>query len=479
MRVVRALPVSGDAFLYEAGDFSVLVDGGKSSSRLAKLLRKHRPRLTRLDVVICTHADLDHSGGLKSLLDHWQDPGGRWKGRVGEFWLPGRWQSLARRSLTETNGMLDDFIADLDDLPEKDLGPDEDDDADDRLTQIIEAWGRGAAQGDGTAEVGARPLAPAQRDGTAAVGSEGQQPLLGGADVIGETETAEGDDCWKPCSEALEEPKWLRELREKVEEVLTADEKRRRQFALARRRIRYRMGAEHLSRRNRPSPGIYLFPRMGQHILKLLDTLEAIHDIALSALAHHVPIRWFDYRSFEKTGIRRGGLPGVLVPMNCSQQTVPVAEPLGVLYMASLTVVNRESLVFYSPGGRTSAGLMFCADSRLGSGWGQRVPFPPYRSMRHTYTVMTAPHHGSETNALAYLHAKQHYNPIAWVRSDNGGSVGPTFKRQWARVCTGCKVANYSARIAAIALDGCCVAGWPCDCGKALRARREHRELAW
>lgn len=84
-RGFQALPVGqGDAFLLQrSDDVTVLVDGGGSRETFASLLgRFGRP--TSLDVVVCTHADADHTKGVLGLLEsnHF---------RVKEVWLPGRW----------------------------------------------------------------------------------------------------------------------------------------------------------------------------------------------------------------------------------------------------------------------------------------------------------------------------------------------------------------------------------------------------
>ena len=80
-----ALPVSqGDAFLLERSDgTSILVDGGISQVGLPAQIA-NCPGLTKLDVVVCTHADADHANGLIGLLEAVPIP-------VHEVWLPGRW----------------------------------------------------------------------------------------------------------------------------------------------------------------------------------------------------------------------------------------------------------------------------------------------------------------------------------------------------------------------------------------------------
>jgi competence protein ComEC len=66
----------GDAMLVERADGTRwLVDGGRPGPAVAQWLR--RVGIRRLDVVVCTHPDLDHSGGLPLVLDTIE---------VGELW---------------------------------------------------------------------------------------------------------------------------------------------------------------------------------------------------------------------------------------------------------------------------------------------------------------------------------------------------------------------------------------------------------
>ncbi|WP_217619573.1 MBL fold metallo-hydrolase, partial [Achromobacter sp. GbtcB20] len=78
-----ALPIKGESYLLQYMGKLILVDGGYTGSSLALALKKQlgKPNI-HLDVVVCTHNDKDHAGGLTDLLDR---PGIT----ASEFWLPG------------------------------------------------------------------------------------------------------------------------------------------------------------------------------------------------------------------------------------------------------------------------------------------------------------------------------------------------------------------------------------------------------
>lgn len=80
-----AIPVgSGDSFLLEKHGKKIIVDGGRSQKYLRNYL-KHKAKIDNIDVVVCTHNDIDHSGGILGLLDASCCIG------VNEVWLPASW----------------------------------------------------------------------------------------------------------------------------------------------------------------------------------------------------------------------------------------------------------------------------------------------------------------------------------------------------------------------------------------------------
>ena len=104
-----ALPVAGESFLLHRDDMSVLVDGGHSSKLLAKELKAYDPEMKLIDIVVCTHADADHAGGLGNLIDE--------SGlKIGEFWLPGQWIDSVEELLATPRTVADGLVRELDEI---------------------------------------------------------------------------------------------------------------------------------------------------------------------------------------------------------------------------------------------------------------------------------------------------------------------------------------------------------------------------
>ena len=80
-----AIPVgSGDSFLLEKYGKKIVVDGGRNKKYLRNYL-KCTANIDNIDVVVCTHNDIDHSRGILGLLDTSCRIG------IGEVWLPASW----------------------------------------------------------------------------------------------------------------------------------------------------------------------------------------------------------------------------------------------------------------------------------------------------------------------------------------------------------------------------------------------------
>jgi len=61
-----------DASLVQQGDFQMLIDTGRNSDILTELKKAMKPLDKRIEVVIITHMDLDHAGGLVSILQEYE-----------------------------------------------------------------------------------------------------------------------------------------------------------------------------------------------------------------------------------------------------------------------------------------------------------------------------------------------------------------------------------------------------------------------
>jgi competence protein ComEC len=101
---VRALDVGqGDAYLVELGGATVLIDGGPDPARLMEQLGASLPPWRRrIDVVVLTHAHLDHGAGLLAALDRYEvgmtlEPAGLNPGALADLWAAGIARAHAAR----------------------------------------------------------------------------------------------------------------------------------------------------------------------------------------------------------------------------------------------------------------------------------------------------------------------------------------------------------------------------------------------
>lgn len=90
---VRALDVGqGDAYLVELGGATVLIDGGPDPARLMEQLGASLPPWRRrIDVIVLTHAHLDHGAGLIAALQRYEvgmtlEPVGLNPGPLADLW---------------------------------------------------------------------------------------------------------------------------------------------------------------------------------------------------------------------------------------------------------------------------------------------------------------------------------------------------------------------------------------------------------
>lgn len=424
--MVLALPVKGESFLLRRAGQAVLVDGGLPSDRIAKVLEQQVRDVRRLDVVVCTHGDRDHAGGLPNLLNDWA-------GRIGQLWLPGRWVDVVPSLARDPAGFLSELVRELD----AELMAPSDEvlgairDADDEVPQIDRRdassppWSRDAGSADGWFD--------------------------------------DADEALDP-EELLREPEWFSTLR-RVAGELASDDDSSRAFNAARRKVR----------RRHKRLASKLQARIALYWLDLIETAKAIRGIAVAAIQHGMRTRWFDFEEFARTRQAIGGTRGFLVPVNAVEQAPP---PTALFLYMRLTLINQQSLVFLAPPALSRLGVLFCADSPLGDGTDFTRSFLPALTRPSWPIVATAPHHGSETNSVAYSHLNKWADVVVLLRA--GGSAkqpGETFLNQNSclRLCARCPKAGYAPMLSGV------VAPWPhfwvvhalgrrCDCHTSVAA---------
>lgn len=141
---------------------------------------------------------------------------------------------------------------------------------------------------------------------------------------------------------------------------------------------------------------------------------DRIRSICLAAYHRGVTIRWFEYNNTHS----KGGIPGLLVPLNSSEIISVKRKRLSALSYLALTTVNKQSLVFFSPSADMEPPVLFTADSDLS--FSQQI-------LWRSGMIITAPHHGAESNKNAYDRCNTESNGanMIWVRSDYKTTLRP------------------------------------------------------
>lgn len=81
--IFKALAVNqGDAFYFERNGTNVLIDGGSSKDVLIQQLNKEN--IKRIDIIVVTHNDFDHSNGIIGLLEKKR----KFRQTDTEIWVP-------------------------------------------------------------------------------------------------------------------------------------------------------------------------------------------------------------------------------------------------------------------------------------------------------------------------------------------------------------------------------------------------------
>jgi hypothetical protein len=429
---VLALPISGEAFLLRRRGYAVLIDGGWKQNELYRVLAMHLPTTKPLDIVVCTHGDGDHAGGLPEVLR-------RWPGRIGQVWLPGRWVDVVPELMKNPKGFVDQLIRELDTIIREN--------APDALVEAPFTRSEDATDPVPADISGPWQGAPLVRD---AVGAAASDEVPSDGEVWDDPEVDLGT------TEPTDDPPWFAELRNAsnlpTERVADAA------FQSARSRIAYRKRKRRLS------------VAAAAAWLGMIDTVEAIRGIAAAAIARGLRIRWFDYHAFVNTRRPSGGVRGFLEPINAREQA---PAPFKLSFRMTLEVINRQSLVFLAPPTWSRLGVLFCGDSPLGDGRRFAHSFLRHTTPPGLPIVATAPHHGAETNRAAYDHMRDWADVLVLLRAGgNRDQPGPTFKALgWPlKVCATCPGSGRPPHTAGVAGPGpfpwlpLAVVGTPCGC---------------
>lgn len=396
----------------------MLVDGGHSGRKLAASLSTYAADVSKIDVVVCTHGDRDHAGGLADFLDHWRvknSDGSEQAGEVGQFWLPGAWVDVLPKVLEEPGKLKFEIVKALDDFVARNPKLNSDTGIDDDFHSQIE------------------DLIRSERNWTA----DGRFRMPDSIIVEEHSKRTTENDL--DATEPLDEPEWLKSLRARSEIFQKGNVKADKEFDRCRRSIRRRIKSKSINK------------ALGSFWMRLVETLPSIRRIAVSAFRRNIRIRWFDYDAFLKSGIARGGASGFLVPLNSNEQA-PAPQP-GILFLHRLSPVNEASLVFLAPPSDDHLGVVFSGDSPLGDGPRYAYSFLSNIRKPRFPLISTAPHHGSENNCIAYGHLLNWAQIMIWLRT--GGDKrhpGDTFKafNFPGRVCSHCPQTGKRLQLAGV-----------------------------
>lgn len=402
-----AIPVArGDAFYLEREELSVLVDGGGNRVAFPFMFREFTKK-EGVNVVVCTHNDADHANGIIGFLEAGL--------RCDEVWLPGRWLSTLPYVLRPYNELRDELIENIRSASSS-IRPTETDTGNTKVSEPmvspIEAYGEsigGIFSEDSESLRGVTGTEDSrlevQKKHVHEVVSEGARSLVEGFALENGWPTS--------CLEMLEQakPREIPPDSPRLWDIIDS--------------IWWLCDYGRL-------------PPIDYRLLgSAIETVARIRTIATEAFHRGIPVRWFKFN----TDMPWGG-ESALRPLN-AREIVRLYSPRypprqhTLLQLLTLTVLNKESLVFWSPPTADHPGVLFTADSDL-----RGVTLPSDLNG----AIVTTPHHGSEANAHAYevigKAVKPGPSPITWVRSDGRyrSRPGDTFLRLASRrLCTLCR----------------------------------------
>ena len=430
-----ALPVAGDAFLAlrryknsSRAKKSILVDSGRSGRILADLLDKELSSQDHIEIAVCTHADSDHADGFTTLLDDWRDLQKKKEEEkatatkktktttktkvklIRQFWLPGVWSNIVRDIIKNPSDFFNEFYEEVNEFP---------------FLPIKEIDRR----------IPPRRFGSLLQSIKVDLKVDGKVLIQGGKDDDNSIKTAGDSKLRKQSIKGEYESDWMREIIDGFKEKRYTKDRCTEALHSVRAKIIEDYSHVGIGR------NIEVF------LLSLIDTAEKILLIAFSAIEYDVPIRWFDYGEFVGTGNPSGGDPKNLIPVNSVEQSrlFRIYRKATLLY---LTTENVQCLSFYSPGHSFNPGILFCGDSPMEyDDDGCLKPFEPPKPITSYSIIVTAPHHGSKSNTMAYYNIRSQFIPFGapeklfWVRSGAFSNHPGGWYREipsHCRICTSC-----------------------------------------
>lgn len=117
------------------------------------------------------------------------------------------------------------------------------------------------------------------------------------------------------------------------------------------------------------------------------------------------------------------------------------SEAVSIMVTVAKSVSNRESIAFYAVETETDPGVLFCAECCV-----RPRGIQPFRTI-----IATVPHHGASDNKSVYQDVERWTNgKVVWVRSDSKNTVRPCdefLKLRSEKYCTRCNVDGFPEQV--------------------------------
>ena len=184
----------------------------------------------------------------------------------------------------------------------------------------------------------------------------------------------------------------------------------------------------------------------------MVANLFALTNCVAQSLTSGAHVRWFSFRN--KLVNYSCGYD--MFALNAEETGVTRYSPISFLIALYLTTINETSLVFKYDSGHYP-NVLFSADSDLS--------FTNTKITLRDRSIVTAPHHGSESckNAYTIIGGRDHI----FIRSDKSQVTrpGPSYLKQKERYCTICRNKGPKQKIAVYcSATGTVVNGKACTC---------------